>query len=178
MLLIVRLMCFTLALLSAPVGAETVEEIRAKSQASLAYLQQQAAETRQLLSESAGVLVFPDIVKVGFGVGGQYGEGVLLIDGEPDGYYSTAGASFGLQLGVEFKSEIIVFVTEQSLQAFRSRREFKVGVDANVSVVTPGSLGELSSGETRDDIVGFVLTNEGLMANLNLEGAKITRLAR
>ena len=178
MLLIVRLTCFALALLSATAGAETGAEIQAKSEETLAYLQQQAGETRQLLRDAAGVLVFPDIVKVGFGVGGQYGEGVLLIDGEPDGYYSTAGASFGLQLGVEFKSEIIVFVTEQSLQAFRSQRGFRVGVDANVAMIPPKSLAELSSAGARDEIVGFVLTTEGLMANLSFEGAKITRLAR
>ncbi|RLQ22312.1 hypothetical protein DWB85_08510 [Seongchinamella sediminis] len=178
MLLIARLLGIALALLSPAAPAETVAEIQAKSQQALAHLQQQAGVSRQLLTDAAGVLVFPDIVKVGFGAGGQYGEGVLLIDGQPDGYYATAGASFGLQLGVEFKSEIIVFLSERSLQAFRRQRGFKVGVDANVSIITPGSLGELASGATGEEIVAFVLTNEGLMANLSLAGATITRLAR
>lgn len=175
---IARVLCFALALLPSAASADTVQELQAKSQESLAFLQQQAGDTGQLLRDAAGVLVFPDIVKVGFGIGGQYGEGVLLLDGKPDGYYSTAGASFGLQLGVQFKSEVIVFVTEQSLRDFRSRRGFSVGVDGDVTMITPGSLGKLSSGEIAEDIVGFVLTNEGLMANLSFEGTRITRLAR
>lgn len=178
MLVIPRLLLMGLVLLAAATRADTVAELEDKSLQSLAFLQQQAPETRQLLDDAAAVLVFPEIVKVGFGVGGQYGEGVLFIDGEADGYYSTAGASFGLQLGVEFKSEIIVFVSEPALRAFRSRRGFSVGIDADVVTVTPGTLAKLSTTEPGAEMLGFVLTNEGLMAKLSFEGAKITRLAR
>ena len=45
------------------------------------------------------VLIFPRVLKAGFGVGGEYGEGVLRKDGESLEYYRTAAASIGFQLG-------------------------------------------------------------------------------
>ena len=176
--LIRLLLCLPLILLAVATRADSVEEIHAKSLNALVYLRDKAPESEQYLRDAAGVLVFPDIVKLGFGLGGEYGEGVLIVDGEPDGYYSTAGASFGLQLGAEFKSEVIVFVTERALQSFRARRGFHVGVDGHVSMIAPGLVSRLAAGEIEDEIVGFVYTNEGLMADLSLEGSKITRLAR
>ena len=173
LLLLVPLLFF-----SAWPRADSVEEINAKSLNILVYLANQVEGSEAFLRGVAGVLVFPDIVKLGFGLGGEYGEGVLLVDGKPDGYYSTAGASFGLQLGAEFKSELIVFLTEEALGDFRARRGFEVGVDGHVAMVAPGSVGKMLAGDLDEEVVGFVFTNEGLMANLTLEGSKITRLAR
>src|ERR1700682_106970 len=53
-----------------------------------------------LVARSAGVLVFPTVVKAGFGVGGEYGEGELLIGGRSAGRYNTPAASLGFQTGV------------------------------------------------------------------------------
>ncbi len=167
-----------LALLSLVSRADSMEKINAKSLNALMYLSGQVEGIETFLKNAAGVLVFPDIVKVGFGLGGQYGEGVLLVDQKPDAYYSTGGASFGLQLGVQFKSEVIVFVTEQALADFRQRRGFEVGVDGSVALVKNGAAAHLSSVQINEPIVGFIFSNEGLMANLTLEGAKITKLAR
>ncbi len=172
------LLLLPLLLIATAPRADTVEEINAKSLNILVYLKNQVEGSEAFLKQAAGVLIFPDIVKVGFGLGGEYGEGVLLVDGKPDGYYSTAGASFGLQLGAEFKSELIVFMTEEALRDFRARRGFEVGVDGHVAMVAPGSVGKMLAGDLDEEVVGFVLTNEGLMANLTLVGSKITRLAR
>ena len=56
------------------------------------------------------MLVFPGVVKVGFGIGGEYGEGALLKGDETLGYYSISGASFGLQVGAQSTAQIIVFM--------------------------------------------------------------------
>src|SRR5678815_5779951 len=66
---------------------------------------------RELGRKAAGVLVFPSVINAGFGVGGEYGEGVLIIRGEPAGYYNIISASFGFQLGVQSRSVIIMFMT-------------------------------------------------------------------
>jgi lipid-binding SYLF domain-containing protein len=44
----------------------------------------------ELLKQAKGVLVFPSIIKAGFGIGGEYGEGALQISGKTLSYYSTA----------------------------------------------------------------------------------------
>jgi lipid-binding SYLF domain-containing protein len=50
--------------------------------------------------KAIGILVFPGIVKGGFIVGGQYGEGALIKDGKAVAYYNTVAASYGLQAGL------------------------------------------------------------------------------
>ena len=59
-------------------------------------------------------LVFPTVVKAGFGIGGEYGEGVLQIRGQTAGYYNIISGSIGFQLGAQARSVIIMFMTEQA----------------------------------------------------------------
>jgi lipid-binding SYLF domain-containing protein len=75
---------------------------------------------------SAGILVFPNIVKAGFGFGGEYGEGSLMIRGHPAEYYNTVSASFGFQLGAQARSVIIMFMTPDALEGFRRKDGWKV----------------------------------------------------
>lgn len=131
-----------------------------------------------LLERASGVLVFPEVVKMGFGVGGQYGEGPLLIKGEPVAYYATAGASFGLQLGAQYKSEVILFMTEDALVTFRRSHGWEAGLDGSVAVVDTGAGGKIDTRMFNQPVLVFIFSNRGLMGNLTLEGSKITRIAR
>lgn len=130
----------------------------------------------QFLSRAKGVLVFPKVIKAGFGIGGEYGEGALLINGATVDYYSTAAASIGLQLGAQSKSLVVVFLATDSLQYFRNSKGWKAGVDGSVAVVEWGAGEDINTIDIEDPIVGFVFSNKGLMFNLTLEGSKFTRL--
>jgi lipid-binding SYLF domain-containing protein len=176
--LLLLLVVLTLGLAAARVEADSKSKIDTKSQEALEKLRGYFADAGPLLDKAAGVLVFPDVVKMGFGVGGQYGEGVLLVDDKPAAYYATAGASFGLQLGAQFKSEVILFMTEEALQNFRNSQGWEVGVDGSVAVVDTGAGGKIDSRTATQPVVAFIFSNKGLMGNLTLEGSKITRIAR
>ncbi len=167
-----------LGLAAVAAQADSKAHIDAKSQEALERLLDHAAGADKLLEKAAGVLVFPDIVKMGFGVGGQYGEGSLLIDGKPEAYYATAGATFGLQLGAQYKTEMILFMTEEALKGFRARPGWEIGVDTSVALVEASTGGHIDLKKIADPVVGFIFSNEGLMYNLTLEGSKITRIAR
>jgi len=158
--------------------ADSKAVIDAQTAQALDRLREYNGEAAGLLEEAAGVLVFPDVVKMGFGVGGQYGEGVLQIDGAPVAYYATAGASFGLQLGAQYKSEVILFMTEEALDEFRNRNGWEVGVDGSVAVIQLGAGGKFDSKQLTQPVIAFIFSNQGLMYNLTLEGSKITRIAR
>ena len=133
---------------------------------------------RELAHKSVGILVFPSVVKAGFGFGGEYGEGLLLMHGRPVDYYNTLSASFGFQLGVQERSVIIMFMTEQALDQFRRTAGWKVGIDGSIAIITLGIGESIDTNRITSPVVGFILDPKGLMYNLTLEGSKISLISR
>ena len=158
--------------------AASKDEIDAKVQEAIRDFYKQTSAGKQLAQKAAGMLVFPEVLKAGIGVGGEYGEGALLTKGKTAGYYSTAAASIGFQLGAQVKSQIILFMNPKALENFRKSEGWKAGVDGSVALATLGAGGELSTDTIKQPIIGFIFSNKGLMYNLTFEGSKITRLER
>ena len=75
--------------------AGNTELIDRRSADFLTFLRGQSPEAAALMDRAAAILVFPEMVAMGFGEGGRYGEGSLLVGGEAPAYYVTAGASTG-----------------------------------------------------------------------------------
>jgi len=146
---------------------EAIEEFYAKTSAG-----------KQLAEKSKGMLVFPSVGKAGIGIGGEYGEGALIIKGEKVQYYSTAAASLGLQLGVQTKRQILLFMEQTDLDSFRHSEGWEFGVDGSVAIATLGAGGEIDMKSLNQPIVGFVFGNKGLMANISLEGTKLTKIEK
>jgi lipid-binding SYLF domain-containing protein len=136
----------------------------------------QTPGARALASLAAGVLVFPTVVKAGFGIGGEYGEGAMLIGGNPVAYYNIVSASFGFQLGAQSRSVIIMFMTPRALAGFNNKAGWKVGVDGSVTLITLGADASIDTDKITSPVIGFVLDAKGLMYNLTLEGSKISRI--
>jgi len=130
----------------------------------------------EVLKKAAGLLVFPSIVKGGFGIGGEYGEGALRVDGVTDGYYNTVAGSFGFQIGVQKKSMILAFMDKSALSKFQNSSGWKIGADASVAVIAVGADGSIDTSKLNQPIIAFVFDQKGLMYNLTLEGTKITKL--
>lgn len=156
--------------------AATAREIDVSVDVALERFAREVKGGKEFLQTAKGVLVFPSVIKAGFMVGGEYGEGALRIGGSTADYYSTAAASFGLQLGAQAKTIILVFMQQEALDAFRRSEGWKIGVDGSVALVTVGVGGALDTENIKDPIVGFVFGQKGLMYNLTLEGAKMTRI--
>jgi lipid-binding SYLF domain-containing protein len=134
------------------------------------------AANKSLSDKAAGVLVFPRVTKGGVGVAGEFGEGVLQVNGETVAYYSVGSASVGLTLGVGRHSEIILFETKDSLDKFRASQGWSVGADGAVAVVKEGAGGQYDSATVDQPILGFIFRQKGLIGDLSLEGSKITRI--
>ena len=128
------------------------------------------------LDQAAGVLIFPRVVKVGIGIGGEAGEGALRIRGKTVDYYRTIAGSFGLQLGAQSKSIVIAFMTKEALDKFRNSEGWKIGVDGSVALIDMGAGKTIDSQNVKDPVVGFIFGSKGLMYNLTLEGTKISKL--
>jgi lipid-binding SYLF domain-containing protein len=150
--------------------------INAGVRATLDQFFRQTPGARALASSAAGVLVFPTVVKAGFGIGGEYGEGAMLIGGNPAAYYNIISASFGFQLGAQSRSVIIMFMTPRALAGFNNKAGWKVGVDGSVTLIRLGADASIDTDKITSPVIGFVLDAKGLMYNLTLEGSKITRI--
>ena len=132
--------------------------------------------SRELVAKASGVLVFPSVIAAGLVVGGEYGKGALRVKGQHAGYYSVAALSVGFQAGAQSKAMAILFMTRDALDKFRASNGWSIGADASVALVKIGANGEIDTTTIARPVQVLVLTNAGLMANLNLEGTKITRL--
>jgi lipid-binding SYLF domain-containing protein len=158
--------------------AASAQEIDAGVRATLDKFFYKIRGGRDLANKSVGILVFPSVVKAGFGFGGEYGEGALLIRGRTDDYYNTLSASVGFQLGLQERSVIIAFMTESALRQFRKTAGWKIGVDGSVAIITLGVGGSIDTNKITSPVVGFILDPKGLMYNLTLEGSKVSRISR
>ncbi|MGB0467656.1 MAG: BPSL1445 family SYLF domain-containing lipoprotein [Pontibacterium sp.] len=160
------------------VQAASRQEIDVKVQAAVSSFYRASLPGKKLAQQAVGMLVFPEVYKAGFGIGGEYGEGALLRGGRTQGYYNLVSASIGFQLGAQVKSEVILFMTQAALNQFINSDGWEAGVDGSVAVATLGVGGEIDTHTAQQPIIGFIFSNKGLMYNLSIEGAKISPIAR
>ncbi len=158
--------------------AASKEKIEQRTNEALAQFRADIGGADAVLAKAKGVLVFPLIRKAGFGIGAERGEGALRIGGKTAAYYSTTAGSLGLQIGVQSRRQIIVFLDEGALNKFRSSDGWEIGVDASVAVISVGAGGAIDTTQLNQPVVAFVFDNKGLMYNLSLEGSKISRIHR
>ena len=126
-------------------------------------------------TSAVAVLVFPEVVKAGFGFGGQYGEGALRRDDATVGYYNLASASFGFQIGAQAYSEAYFFMTEDALGLARPQQRLRGRRRRQRRRRRPGLLRRRQLDDAcTQPIVVFVFGQQGLMAGAIVEGSKIS----
>ena len=158
--------------------ADTAEEIDAAVDESIRTFRMDVNGAEVFLNQAAGYLVFPRVIKVGIGIGGETGEGALRVGGSTVDYYRTTAGSIGFQLGAQAKAIVIAFMTQESLDKFRNSSGWKVGVDGSVAIIDIGAGKTIDSNNVKDPVVGFIFDSKGLMYNLTLEGSRFTKLKR
>jgi lipid-binding SYLF domain-containing protein len=167
------------ALIGSPQAfAKSSFQIDAGVKETLDLFHDKVAGAKGMIKRADGMLVFPSVIKAGLGIGGEYGEGALMINGKTVDYYSTAAGSIGFQLGAQKKSIVILFNDKLALKSFRRSKGWKAGVDASIAVIKLGAGGYIDTEKLNEPIVGFVFGQKGLMYNLTLEGSKFTKLNR
>ena len=161
---------------AANVWAGTASQIDANVNTALDHFYDKIPDGKKLVQSAKGVLVFPNVYKAGFGIGGEFGEGALRVDGKTVDYYNTVAGSLGFQIGAEKKSLILLFMQDEAFNHLRSSSNWKIGADASVTLVAIGADGSIDTQKLNQPILGFVLGQKGLMYNLTLEGTKITKI--
>jgi lipid-binding SYLF domain-containing protein len=163
-----------LALTSA--RADSRERLAEKGKLALAKLEATEPRSRRFARHAKAVLVFPSILKAGFVFGAETGNGVLLEHGAPVGYYNLSGGSWGLQIGGQDFAYALFFMTDSALDYLKKSDGFAAGTGPSIVVVNKGAGAEADSTTLSHDVYAFPFSEKGLMADLTLQGTKISRI--
>jgi len=160
-----------------PAIAASAAQIDRDADAALRTLYETTPAAKALAEKAKGILIFPSIVKAGFIVGAQYGDGALLKGGRTVGYYNIVAASYGLQAGVQSFAYAMFFMTDSALNYLENSAGFEVGVGPSIVVVDEGMARTMTTTTIQDDVYAFIFGQQGLMAGLGLQGSKITKIS-
>ena len=144
-----------------------------------AALQQLYASTpaaRALGDKAKGILIFPSVVKAGFIVGAQGGDGVLLRGGKNAGYFNTTAVSVGYQAGAQKFGYALFLMSDSAMSYLQNSNGWELGVGPSIVVVDAGMAKSLSTTTAHSDIYAFIFEQKGLMAGAGLQGAKISKI--
>lgn len=129
------------------------------------------------LKTAKGVVIFPQILKAGFFLGGSGGTGVLLIRNESTGtwsepaFYTLGSVTFGLQIGGEAAEVVMVAMNQKAIDSLLSS-SVKLGGDVSIAIgpIGGGAKGTMTIPEVTADFVSYA-KSKGLYGGLNLEGS-------
>ena len=177
-------LCFAVGLVAcqtAPPRNVQAQALVDQSKITIDYFKTRSKDSTALflaaLKEARGVMIFPDVFQAGAGIGGQSGDGVMLVRNANGmwsypAFYDIGGGSLGLQLGAQSTEYVLLLMTDRAVEAAISSPG-QIGLD------TQATFGELSAGNVSSttfkgaSVVGFT-KGEGIYAGASLSGAGVT----
>ena len=156
--------------------AATASEIDRDVNNALRDLYKTTPAAKKMASIAKGILVFPDIIKGGFIIGGQYGEGALRVGGKTKGYYRSVAASYGLQAGAQKFGYALFFLSDDDLKYLKKSDGWEIGVGPSVVVMDEGMARSFTTTTARSGVYAFFFDQKGLMAGLGIQGSNITKI--
>jgi len=124
------------------------------------------------LAKAKGVLIYPQVLKAGFILGGSGGTGVLVMrdagkkDWTDPAFYTLGSVTFGLQIGGEAAEVVMLVMTQKAVDTLFST-SMKLGADASIAA---GPVGTGAKANIVADFISFA-KSKGAYAGINLEGA-------
>ncbi len=158
--------------------AASAAGIDADVHAALMKLYEEQPVTKMLAEKAVAILVFPNMVKAGFLVGAQYGEGALLKKGRTVGYYNSVAASYGLQAGAQTFGYVLFLMTPSAVHYLNRSGGWEIGAGPSIVVADEGVARSLTSTTLKSDVYAFIFDQKGLMAGIGLQGSKITKIRK
>jgi lipid-binding SYLF domain-containing protein len=137
------------------------------------------AELPNYVKRAKAIMIFPELVKGGFIIGGEGGSGVLVVRDAAQGwsfpaFYTLAAGSLGLQIGGQVSEVVLTIMSDKAIDAVIDN-QMKLGGDVSMAV---GPLGKgLEAATTTNleaDVYSFAKT-AGLFGGVSLEGAGILK---
>ena len=161
-----------------PAMAKDAADIEADARTALVNLYIAVPAAKALSEKAVAILVFPSILKAGFIVGGQYGEGVLFKNDETAGFYDSVAASYGLQAGAQKYGYALFFMTDSAVRYLEKSRGWEIGTGPSIALVDEGMARSMTTTTLNSDIYAFTFDQKGLMAGLGIQGTKVTKIRK
>ena len=156
--------------------AASAKEIDKKATQALTTLYRTTPGAKKLAEKAKAVLIFPDIVKAGFMVGGQFGDGALRKGGKTVAYYRSLAGSYGFQAGAQTFGYVLFFMDDASLKYLDQSDGWEVGTGPSLVVLDEGFGKSLSTTTLQEGVYAFIFNQKGLMGGVGIQGSKITRI--
>ena len=182
----------TLIMAASPATAQQAKEtVVAENAKDQAERSQKAAEVlteimnipddaipEELMARAHGIAVIPHVVKGAFGLGGQWGKG-LMAQRREDGSWGTpafvqiGGGSFGFQIGVQATDVVLVFTDESGIKGLLDGK-LKLGADASATAGPVGRKAEVGTDVLLRSGIFAYSRSKGLFAGVSLDGSVVS----
>jgi lipid-binding SYLF domain-containing protein len=156
--------------------AASASAIDRDARAALAKLYQSTPGAKALADKAVAVLVFPSIVKGGFIIAGQFGDGALRKKGRTVAYYRSLAASYGFQAGAQAFGYVLFFMDDASLRYLDNSDGWELGTGPSLVVLDAGFGKNLSTTTLQKGVYAFIFDQKGLMGGVGIQGSKITKI--
>jgi lipid-binding SYLF domain-containing protein len=166
---------------AAPALAQRAEAARVSDAATVFSEIMEARDSgipRSVLDRAEAIAIFPSVIRAGFGIGGQFGRGIISVRDEKTGAWSApafltiAGGSFGAQIGAQATDLVLVVMDRLGVQRLLSN-QFKIGGEASVAA---GPVGRSAEASTDIELRAMILSysrSRGLFAGIALNGSTL-----
>jgi lipid-binding SYLF domain-containing protein len=158
------------------IGGRGSQTIDARVNSTLSQMYAEFPNTQTLASKANGMLVMPLVTEAGFGFGGAFGRGALLVDNVTVDYYSVVKGSGGLQIGAQQFAHVLFFMTEDALTEFRRSPGWAAGADVEYVISDKGDSVAADTTTVLAPVLAAVFGRAGLRVGATLEGTKYTRI--
>lgn len=105
---------------------------------------EKAEPSKAFFEHAYGYAILPTIGKVGFILGGAYGEGRVFEQGKFTGMVSMTQGTLGFQAGAQAYSQIVFFQDQRAYDEFTSGN-YEFGAQASAALITLGASAEAST---------------------------------
>lgn len=123
---------------------------------------------KALFDKAYGYVIFPNVGKGGFGVGGAAGNGVVYEQNKRVGMAKLSQVSIGFQAGGQAYREVIFFESKNEMNRFKESR-FEFSAQASAVAVTEGASANV---KYTNGVMVFTMQKGGLMYEASIGGQK------
>jgi lipid-binding SYLF domain-containing protein len=146
------------------------EKIMADAEKAKSTLLETSPSLESFFENSAGYVLFPNVGKGGFIIGGASGNGVVYENGTAVGMADLKKLNIGLQAGGQAIIEVIFFETDVDLQRFKTEK-FQFAAETSAVALKSGIA---FNAKYKDGVAVFALPKAGLMADASVGGQKFS----